>query len=257
MTALRRIVTGNSDRGRSHIVSDGPPVELGTLAELWATESAPAGYGSDDEVAGRRVKLEPPENGTVFRFFRVDPEDPNKSREEVDQEVAAAFSFVGAEHCRPDTSKNPRMHTTSSVDYIVLLQGEVTLLLDDEVDLKPYDAVVQRGTNHAWINKTSEPALLVAALAQGRWELLDAATQDRLHQPARAEIFTALYDIFDAAKEAGAHAAYLSGGGSTVAALATENEERIARLMQQAGTARGYSGRSQIREPNLEGARVL
>ena len=100
-------------------------------------------------------------------------------------------------------------------------------------------------------------ALLVAALAQGRWELLDTATQDRLHQPTRGEIFTALYDIFDAAKAAGAHAAYLSGSGSTVAALATKGEERIARLMQQAATARGYSGRTQIREPNPEGARIL
>jgi len=107
------------------------------------------------------------------------------------------------------------------------------------------------------IFNVSRAALLVAALAQGRWELLDTAMQDRLHQPVRAEIFTALYDIFDAATEAGAHAAYLSGGGSTVAALATGNEERIARLMQQAGTARGYSGRTQIREPNLEGARVV
>ncbi len=99
-------------------------------------------------------------------------------------------------------------------------------------------------------------ALLVAALAQGRWELLDAATQDKLHQPARARIFPALYDIFDAAKEAGARAAYLSGSGSTVAALATENEERIARLMQQAAIARGHSGRTMITEPSETGATV-
>ncbi|MDZ4278480.1 MAG: homoserine kinase, partial [Dehalococcoidia bacterium] len=100
-------------------------------------------------------------------------------------------------------------------------------------------------------------ALLVAALAQGRWELLDAATQDRLHQPARARLFTALYDVFDAAKEAGAHAAYLSGGGSTVAALATAHESRIARLMQQAAIARGYSGRTLITEPSAAGALVV
>jgi len=100
-------------------------------------------------------------------------------------------------------------------------------------------------------------ALLVAALGQGRWELLDAATQDRLHQPVRAEIFPALNDIFAAAKEGGAHAAYLSGAGSTVAALATVGEERIARLMQQAGVARGYGGRTLITEPRAEGARAL
>ncbi len=100
-------------------------------------------------------------------------------------------------------------------------------------------------------------ALLVGALAQGRWELLDAATQDRLHQPARAKIFPALYDIFAAARDAGAHAAYLSGAGSTVAALATEHEERIARLMQQAAIARGYSGRTLITEPSVEGAQIV
>jgi homoserine kinase len=100
-------------------------------------------------------------------------------------------------------------------------------------------------------------ALLVGALAQGRWELLDAATQDRLHQPARAEIFPALPDIFDAAKEAGAHAAYLSGGGSTVAALATDGVRRIARQMRQAAVDQGYTGRSIISEPSEQGAAVL
>jgi quercetin dioxygenase-like cupin family protein len=57
------------------------------------------------------------------------------------------------------------MHKTKTVDYIILLEGEITLLLDeDEVDLKPFDVVIQRGTNHAWINKGSSPALLVAVL---------------------------------------------------------------------------------------------
>lgn len=100
-------------------------------------------------------------------------------------------------------------------------------------------------------------ALLVAALAQGRWELLDAASQDRLHQPARARLFPGLYDLFAAAKEGGAHAAYLSGGGSTVAALATEHTERIARAMQQAAVARGYSVRTIITAPSAEGAKIV
>lgn len=103
----------------------------------------------------------------------------------------------------------------------------------------------------------SRATLLVAALSQARWDLLDAATQDRLHQPARAEGFSALYDIFDAAKEAGAHAAYLSGGGSTVAALATQGEERIARLMQQAAVARGFGGHTIITRPSASGATVI
>ena len=100
-------------------------------------------------------------------------------------------------------------------------------------------------------------ALLVSALAQGRWELLDTGTQDKLHQPARAEIFPALFDCFTAAKDGGAHAAYLSGGGSSVAAFATQDEERIARLMQQAAVSRGYSARTIITEPGALGAHVL
>lgn len=161
----RRIVTGNTNNGRSHVVCDGLAFEFGTLTEFWATESSPSDYGSDDEVVGRKVKLEPPENGTIFRFFRVEPEDSSKSREEVDLEVATAFSVVDAAHCRPDTSRHPRMHTTSSIDYVVLLRGEVTLLLDeDEVSLKPFDVVIQRGTNHAWINKGTETAELVGVL---------------------------------------------------------------------------------------------
>jgi homoserine kinase len=100
-------------------------------------------------------------------------------------------------------------------------------------------------------------ALLVAALAQGRWELLGAATQDRLHQPAREALFPAMPDLFAAAKEGGAHAAYLSGAGSTIAALATEGEERIARLLQQAAAARGYSGRSVITRPRNAGTTVV
>ena len=116
-------------------------------------------------------------------------------------------------------------------------------------------------------------ALLVAALAAGRYDLLDEATQDRIHQPARAEIFKGLAPIMAAAKEAGAAAAYLSGGGSTVAAFVEEpahpealegraepappgTAERVARLMTQAAIAHGFSGRSIITRPTAQGAHI-
>jgi homoserine kinase len=115
----------------------------------------------------------------------------------------------------------------------------------------------QRLSREDAIFNVGRAAMLVAALEQGKWELLDAATQDRLHQSARAESFPALDDIIDAAKEAGAHGAYLSGGGSAIAAFTTEDEERVARLMQQAAVARGFSGRSLITEPSTTGAELL
>ena len=107
------------------------------------------------------------------------------------------------------------------------------------------------------IHNIGRAALLVAALGSGAWEHLDAATQDVMHQPARATIFPGMIDIIAAAKAAGAHAAYLSGGGSTIAALATADEERIARAMTQTAIARGYPGRAEITEPSDEGARVV
>lgn len=103
----------------------------------------------------------------------------------------------------------------------------------------------------------SRVGLLVSALAAGRYDLLDEATQDRMHQPARAQIFSGLEPIMAAAKQAGAAASYLSGAGSTVAALSNENPERIARLMTQAAIAAGFSGRSIITQPTLQGAHIV
>ena len=82
------------------------------------------------------------------------------------QDMAAeAFEKIGAAHHRVDTTKHPAMHKTDTIDYIILLKGDVTLILDqEEVDIKPFDVVVQRGTNHAWVNNGSDPALLIAVL---------------------------------------------------------------------------------------------
>lgn len=104
----------------------------------------------------------------------------------------------------------------------------------------------------------SRAALLVAALAAGNYEALDEATQDRIHQPVRAEIFPGLVPIMAAAKQGGAAAAYLSGGGSTVAAFARgDAAERAGRLMTQAAIAHGFSGRSMVTRPTSRGAHVV
>jgi homoserine kinase len=105
----------------------------------------------------------------------------------------------------------------------------------------------------------SRATLLVAALAAGRYDLLDEATQDRIHQPVRSQIFAGLIPIMTAAKEAGAAASYLSGGGSTVAALLQGDAatERVPRLMTQAALAHGFSGRSIITRASAQGAHIV
>lgn len=162
---LRRIITGHNEKGKSIVTYDGRPIKFGTLFEMWVTDKSPADNKHENDAAKRKIRLEPPSNGSILRFFKIFPENPSLSTEELEEITAGSFAAVGATHCRPDTSRNPGMHKTKTVDYIILLEGEITLLLDeDEVVLKPFDVVVQRGTNHAWINKGSKPALLAAIL---------------------------------------------------------------------------------------------
>ena len=171
---FRRIVTGHNQDGRSIIESDGRPGAVGRLGrtnlhEMWITDRVPADNAVPGDAADRPISLEPPENGSVFRFFQLDPESSLPSIGERHKEWERRIAAMDEEarkrisRLRPDTSRHPGMHRTKTVDYIILLKGDVTMLLDeDEVDLKPFDVVVQRGTNHAWVNKGSEPALLAA-----------------------------------------------------------------------------------------------
>jgi homoserine kinase len=113
------------------------------------------------------------------------------------------------------------------------------------------------------VHNISRAALLVASLAMvaslatGRLDTLDLATQDVLHQPARSKLFPAMVDIFDAARQAGALAAYLSGGGSSIMAFATENEAAIGEAMAARARAAGVDGRVILTRPSREGARVV
>ena len=129
---------------------------------------------TDDVAATREMELEPDPNGTVFRFFEVKPErelGTPEDRERAAQERLAAMNEKQREAAisrKPDTTRHPGMHKTKTVDYIILLKGEVTMLVDEgEVDLKPFDSVVQRGTNHAWSNRGTESCFIAFVLIDG------------------------------------------------------------------------------------------
>jgi homoserine kinase len=107
------------------------------------------------------------------------------------------------------------------------------------------------------VRNASRTALLVTALSQGRFGLLNEATKDRLHQPARAKLFPAMYAIFDAARAAGAHCAYLSGGGATICALCTDNEQGIADAMLEVARSREVAAESLVTAPIERGAELL
>lgn len=172
---VRRIVTGHDDQGRAVVKIDAVsphtlenPHRPGRgLTDLWRTDATPASNAGDADAADTAVTLLPPAGGSVFRFFQIIPASldaalPVEERMRRDAEV---FARMGATAAHDAASGQPGMHRTHTVDYIILLKGEVTLVLDDgEVDLKPLDVVVQRGTNHAWVNRGTEPAVLAGVL---------------------------------------------------------------------------------------------
>jgi mannose-6-phosphate isomerase-like protein (cupin superfamily) len=170
----KRIITGHNAAGRSVIkINDTGAHGLGSLSELWVTETVPADNTGDVDTTDRPVTLGPPDGGIRFRYFKVGPEsaaagiDPDERR----RLVADRFAEMDAADALVDVSRHPAMHKTRTVDYIILLSGNVTLLLDDdEVDLEPFDVVVQRGTNHAWVNHGDEEALLIAVLVDAEAE---------------------------------------------------------------------------------------
>ncbi|HEX3485852.1 MAG TPA: cupin domain-containing protein [Micropepsaceae bacterium] len=172
----RRIVTGHDSEGRSIVISDGPPENVvpnpsdpdrGHI-NFWKTETSPADNSVYlDPMAGPPCPLAPPKGGTMFRFFQIAPEknEAGLSAAERDRRMAQMFEAAGAPEARLSMARHPSMHRTDSVDYIVVLKGEVTALLDvGEVKMKPFDVLIQRGTNHGWKNDSEEPALLVAVL---------------------------------------------------------------------------------------------
>ena len=167
---MRRIITGHDKEGRSIITLDDPPArsigeDVGGLFEIWNTDGNIIDTTDAIDRADSDIILSPPKNGSKFRYFQINP-TPEGVPMELMQEIAGeAFEKIGAAHHRVDTSKHPAMHKTDTIDYIILLKGDVTLILDEEeVRLKPHDVVVQRGTNHAWVNNGAEPALLIAVL---------------------------------------------------------------------------------------------
>ncbi len=170
MNPIRRIVTGHDDRGRSIVLFDDhvrPGADVPTDVYLWTTDRTPASTRGHDDAARRPLRLEPPPNGSAFRFVEFPPDSAlaGMSAEQVEAVMAGLFARLDATGCRTDTKRSPGMHRTHTIDYIVLLAGEITLLLDEgEVTLKPFDVVVQRGTSHAWSNRGASPALLAIAM---------------------------------------------------------------------------------------------
>lgn len=167
---FRRVVTGHDENGVATVISDeeascilSRPNRPGvTLTNLWMNDKTPAAMElHDDPVTGPLI-LHPPKNGSVFRIVQFDPEDPEVLAK---LDGKSAFAEMGAGANIVENARHPFMHRTDSLDYTVVLSGEIYMMMDeDEYLLKAGDTVVQQGTNHAWSNRGTEPCLIAFIL---------------------------------------------------------------------------------------------
>jgi hypothetical protein len=158
---IRRIVTGLDAHGNAVVVHDSPashtvsrPAMSVESALLWVTDETPVDLSKYTDPADREIGVAPPPSGSILRVVDFLP-DPNRKLDN-----AGFLEEMGLAHTRnPGTpvARHPFMHRTKSVDYAIVLHGEIDMLLDKgEVHLSAGDFLIQRGTNHAWVNRTND-----------------------------------------------------------------------------------------------------
>ncbi len=183
--AIRRVVTGHDANGKAVVVEDRSAPHVFEphpglqFAELWSTKDMPAAVGNGDDPTARPLTLKPPHHGSVFRVVSHPPEQAGSGEIGASQ-ARELFSSIGATEAASggDDSPHATMHRTETVDYAIIMQGRICLALDEsEVELAQGDVVIQRGTNHAWINRSSEPCLIAFVLLDGRFDQTVADTR--------------------------------------------------------------------------------
>jgi hypothetical protein len=172
---IRRLVTEDDAHGRSRIVEDAPATAIRTVAErpnyravnLWRTETAPAHISAPDTISEHQGILPPKNGGSVLRSIDYPPEATDPA--ERHRQIAATFGgiFSDADHDKRDGA-HPGMHRTDTVDYAIILEGEIWAVMDhNETLMRAGDVLVQRGTNHAWANRSKNTARICFVLIDG------------------------------------------------------------------------------------------
>jgi microcystin-dependent protein len=176
---VRRIVTGHDSLNRSVVVSDGMPERVLTLTqngptfyEIWNTQQSPAMIDrASTEPNEANITLAPPTGGTRIRILDILPE--GRDIKTLDADAARAhFAELGAAQASTHAgthSRHPFMHRTESIDYCIVLQGEITLILEEgETVARAGDIVIQRGTDHAWANRSGRMCRMAFVLIDGK-----------------------------------------------------------------------------------------
>ena len=180
--AFRRIVTGHDDQGNAIILSDTPPQRVQRVGgdigpmfyEVWNTQETPVRIDRrSGEPPETGLVLAPPKGGTRIRVLDIPPEsdslrniDPTEARKHF-AEIGAADA---ATHTQGANAPHPYMHRTETIDYGIVLEGEIVLIVDKgETLVRAGDIVIQRGTNHAWSNRSGRNCRIAFVLIDGEF----------------------------------------------------------------------------------------
>lgn len=175
---VRRIVTGHDASGKAIIVSDAPsphlrasPTRPGvTYTNVWTIDAAPAPIDGTTDPVTMAINLEPPGFGNNLRIVEFEPEAKHKDAisKEGARNAFAAMGGAGHALTQQDNARHPWMHRTKTVDYGIVLSGEIYLMLDDsETLMQTGDICIQRGTNHAWSNRSDRNCVMAFILIDG------------------------------------------------------------------------------------------
>ena len=180
---VRRVVTGHDEQGRAVIQEDGPVPRVQRIGgahgplffEVWNTRETPARIDrASGEPAESRIELAPPKSGTRIRVLDIPPDDASFETMTPEQ-TKAHFAEVGAASASSHAGSGSRhalMHRTETVDYGIVLEGELTLIMDvGETVVRAGDIVIQRGTNHGWANRSGRNCRIVFVLIDGEYQL--------------------------------------------------------------------------------------
>jgi len=157
---VRRVVTALDASGkavvmideRTKLVAPRPP---NYAANIWVTDKSLPDFTATADRGKTKIGLVPPKSGTVFRIVDFAPESTGEQPSDMNH----MMKIVGPEAPKKGLPpRHPMMHRTRSLDYAIIMSGEIDMLLDgSEVHLKAGDVVVQQATNHAWVNRSGKP----------------------------------------------------------------------------------------------------
>jgi len=133
---------------------------------IWVTDQSPADITGAADRGAVEIGIQPPRNGSVFRIVEFPPETAEMRNLDPSTMHASIGDSAPKRGLPP---RHPAMHRTRTIDYAVVMAGEIDMLLDDsEIHLKAGDVLVQQGTNHAWVNRGSEPCRIAFILIDSK-----------------------------------------------------------------------------------------